>query len=533
MQKNKKLATHLSTLAVQQKASALAAYEHDSLLLPSNASSRLQAENDMERTWKVSQDDIREAVGSATAQKSFSLNLADSGFYELDYSVDGRNLAIAGKRGHVATFDWQTGKLGTEMHLNETVRDICWLHDTSFFAVAQKKYAYIYDSNGLEIHQLRNHIEVNRMQFLKYHFLLATVGNAGYLKYQDTSTGSLIAEHRTRLGPCHTMAQNKHSAVISLGHSNGTITMWTPNMSTAHIKMLAHRGPVSAIAHDPSSIGTYFATAGLDGSMKVWDARKWEVVNEWQLQRPATSLAYSQTGLLASAWGHHATIYADSTKKAQRAPGPYMTQTFPSTSTQSLAFCPFEDILGVGHARGFTSLLIPGAGESNFDSLEADPFESKKARREREVVSLLDKLQPDQIHMDADFIGKLAPQLDDSATSVNAALGAVQKKQPKPDFAQMSRLKRLEATEQNEDGDSDAENEGTTAATVSDAKVKKPRGRNKVLKRILRRKKNVIDEKTMRVRELIDQRRRAALDRRVQEQRNSRHGDGGALDRFI
>lgn len=50
-----------------------------------------------------------------------------------------------------------------------------WLHNTSFFAVAQKKYVYIYDSNGLEIHQLRNHIEVNRMQFLRYHFLLATV----------------------------------------------------------------------------------------------------------------------------------------------------------------------------------------------------------------------------------------------------------------------------------------------------------------------------------------------------------------------
>lgn len=123
-QKNKKLATHLSTLASQQKASALAAYEHDSLLLPSNSSSRLQTENDLERTWKVSQDEIRQAVGAATAQKAFSLNLTDSGPYELDYSVDGRSLAIAGRRGHVATFDWQTGKLGIEMHLNETVRDI-------------------------------------------------------------------------------------------------------------------------------------------------------------------------------------------------------------------------------------------------------------------------------------------------------------------------------------------------------------------------------------------------------------------------
>lgn len=38
------------------------------------------------------------------------------------------------------------------------------------------------------------------MEFLPYHWLLATVGNAGYLKYQDTSTGSLVAEMPTKQG---------------------------------------------------------------------------------------------------------------------------------------------------------------------------------------------------------------------------------------------------------------------------------------------------------------------------------------------
>jgi len=201
---------------------------------------------------------------------------------------------------------------------------------------------------------------------------------------------------------------------------------------------------------------------------------------------------------------------------------------------QDLAFCPFEDILGVGHARGFTSLIVPGAGEGSFDSLEADPFESKKARREREVVSLLDKLQPDQIHLDADFIGKLALKVDEQATAVNTALGA-SKKKAKPDFAQLTRLQRLESTGQREgDSSSETENDESTAGPLQEDKaVKKPRGRNKVLKRVLRRKKNVIDDKTMRVRELIDQRRRAALDRRVQEQRGSQRKDGSALDRFV
>ena len=295
-------------MAKQQKASSTAAYEHDSLLLPQDASSRLQAETDLERTWRVSQQDIAQGVGSSAAKKHFDLRLSDFGPYQHDYTADGRHVAIAGRKGHVATFDWQAGKLGTELHLKETVRDITWLHNTSFFAVAQKKYVYIYDSNGLEVHQLRNHIEVTRMEFLRYHFLLATVGNPGFLKYQDTSTGSVVAEHRTRLGACATMAQNLHSGVISLGHANGTVTMWTPNISTAQVKLLAHQGPVAAIAHDPMSMGTYFATAGLDGSMKVWDARKWGVVNEWSLRRPANALDYSQKGLLACGWGNHATV---------------------------------------------------------------------------------------------------------------------------------------------------------------------------------------------------------------------------------
>ena len=35
-----------------------------------------------------------------------------------------RHLAIASSAGHVATFDWQAGKLHSEIQLGETVRDV-------------------------------------------------------------------------------------------------------------------------------------------------------------------------------------------------------------------------------------------------------------------------------------------------------------------------------------------------------------------------------------------------------------------------
>ena len=58
-----------------------------------------------------------------------------------------------------------------------TLRFKCtrFLQDQSYYAVAQKKYVFIYDRDGVELHCLKAHVEPTRLEFLPYHWLLASI----------------------------------------------------------------------------------------------------------------------------------------------------------------------------------------------------------------------------------------------------------------------------------------------------------------------------------------------------------------------
>lgn len=86
----------------------------------------------------------------------------------------------------------------------------------------------------------------------------------------------------------------------------------------------------------------------------------------------------------------------------------------------ALEFCPYEDVLGIGHQRGFSSILVPGSGEPNFDALESNPYMTKSQRREMEVKALLDKVQPDLICLDPRMLGKVDTEAMQTRVEANS-----------------------------------------------------------------------------------------------------------------
>lgn len=176
--KDKKLRRNLKNLEKKYKDATLKAKDAEILL--ENDHGYLEPEGELERTYKVRQDELLVDLPIGAVKNAFELKLEGWGPYIVDYTRNGRHLLLAGRKGHVSTMDWRGGRLGCELQLRETVRDAKWLHNNQYFAVSQKKYVYIYDSAGLELHCLEKHFEVSHMEFLPYHFLLATLVSSRY-----------------------------------------------------------------------------------------------------------------------------------------------------------------------------------------------------------------------------------------------------------------------------------------------------------------------------------------------------------------
>lgn len=106
--------------------------------------------------------------------------------------------------------------LGLSMlQVAETTRDVCFLHNELFFAAAQKKYVYVYDKRGIEVHCLKEHLEPHALEFLPHHFLLCSIGESG--QHAACSTGRPMPVVHT--GAVQSCACHVQHCALLLTHS--------------------------------------------------------------------------------------------------------------------------------------------------------------------------------------------------------------------------------------------------------------------------------------------------------------------------
>lgn len=338
-----------------------------------------------------SQKYIQNNVNLYTKEKAFNITL-ENGPFKCTYTSNGSHMLVTNETGCVSTFDTQSLNVGYEMDLKEQINCATWLHNELYSAIAQKDALFIYDNKGSELHAVRDMYDTRVMEFLPYHFLLAGVNNKNNLNYLDTSIGEIISSICINSYYPTSITSNPTNAVIYLGSPRGHITLWTPNQKTYAMQINCHKASVNDIKIDRT--GTYIVSAGADSKVNIFDIRNsYKPITSIVVRGPSADIAISQKNLIAI--GHRTKVSI-----LKNLDELYMRYDCPGRIS-SIEFCPHEDILNIGHCKGFTNIVVPSSGDPVYDSSEISPFMSKTQRQNSEVKRLLEKIPADMISVES------------------------------------------------------------------------------------------------------------------------------------
>ena len=375
-------------------------------LLKIEESHGIMETDDREVTDRVTQADILKAVDTQTQNKKFDLTLDKLGPYNIDFSRNGTHVVLAGLRGHLATFNWKDFSLQGETQLKDKCTDVKFLVDHSLMAVAQRRFVYMYTKEGEEVHILSKMANNDRLEYLPKHMILCgTSSTYSTLHFMDISTGKEIATKAPSIvkDPTVCLKANPANGVLSTCDLRGIVKFWSPTIEAPLVQLKAHKGAIADIAFHNN--GRHFVTLGNDHKMKIWDTRTLRALDEYAITYNFNTVDISATGLVAMGGGTNVQVWKDMFTAAKPS-GAYMKHGLGyGNIAQRVRFAPFEDILAIGHSRGFSTMIVPGSGEANPDFYFANPHETETHRKDRVVTSLLDKLSPDTISLDLKISG--------------------------------------------------------------------------------------------------------------------------------
>eukprot|EP00915_Cephaloidophora_sp_WS-2016_P003405 GHVH01004563.1.p1 GENE.GHVH01004563.1~~GHVH01004563.1.p1 ORF type:complete len:510 (+),score=79.42 GHVH01004563.1:1439-2968(+) len=407
--------------------------------------------NQTGKFFRITQEVIKEHIQSPNIMKMVEPirfagagKRASEGPYKAVVSRNGAHLVVAGKKGHLKLLDLMRDKEVQEtkfirqraqykdlwsdsMHLNQTIRDVCFLSSYEMTAVATKSAVQIYSDTGHDMHRLASLGTVTHMDYLPHHFLLSTVDTGGNVKFTDMGAngGEIVAKISQGIkGTANALRVNPQTAVTAIANARGVVQMFTPSEEKCVVETFCQHGGVRDLAF--SLDGSRFVTTSDQGHIKVWDGRKtFEPIASYKVGAGrATYVSISQTDQIAVAGDNHVMVWDSSMLKG--APGvarhPILTHSFQrGQSVHSLCFRPFYDVLYVGSENGVNPLIAPGSGIATVDSSsDLNPYITKKARRNMLVKSLLERLPPESIALDPEALTSLNPKAEIQSDSYSS-----------------------------------------------------------------------------------------------------------------
>ncbi|WEL38711.1 U3 small nucleolar RNA-associated protein 7 [Encephalitozoon hellem] len=349
-----------------------------------------------EKTYDLTQSKIRRHVSIKACEQAYDLKL-DNGPIYAKYSRNGMHMLLRNDRGYLASFNVKSMDLHFEIDVNDKIYDATYLHNERFIAVAQKNNIFIYDGCGVEIHCVRDNKDVFKMEYLPYHYLLASVSRKGFLRYQDVSTGKIVSQILMKSQEIASIKQNPMNAIIHTGSNKGVVSLWSPSSEEYLMKILCHKSAISSIEIERD--GRSMITVGMDNRINIWDLRNtYTQLNTLKAKPGLTATSLSQKSMLALSYGDNVHIWKDFINSSGEV---LYIKHKTGSPVSSVDFCNHEDILCIGHANGISNIIVPGCGDPVYDSYEDSPFISKKARREKEVKMLMEKIPYELISIES------------------------------------------------------------------------------------------------------------------------------------
>ena len=114
-------------------------------------------------------------------------------------------------------------------------------------------------------------------------------------------------------------------------------------------------------------------TSGLDHLLNVWDLRTYKQLKSIKLPSGASNLAFSHKNLIATSLRNEIVVFKHNLLETTQSNSGeeieietlkeneiYLKHRLNSSIIQNLQFCPYEDVLGIGHSNGISSILVPG-----------------------------------------------------------------------------------------------------------------------------------------------------------------------------